>query len=214
MSLGENIIRLRGEKNLSQEKLAAALGVSRQAISKWETDASVPELDKLLAMSELFGVTLDALVRGEAVQMEEKAAEKTAAAEPAPVQQTVIVERRGMPVRVILGILLLCFAALLTVVLLLLGGAADLLAMGFLVAPFLFSGIIALAVRKNTLLWCGWALWLFLAATVNWLTGMKLSLRMLLYGGGTLSGVFSWLFLLWLAALLVFTFHAFKNQKK
>ena len=199
MSLGENIIRLRGEKNLSQEKLAAALGVSRQAISKWETDASVPELDKLLAMSELFGVTLDALVRGEAVQEEKEAEEKTAAAETAPVQQTVIVERRGMPVRVILGILLLCFAALLTVVLLLLGGAADFLVMGFLVTPFVFAGVIALTVQNNTLLWCAWVLWAYFIITCRWMVGVRLSLPALLVA---------------LSALCPCTVIAFKNQKK
>ena len=62
MTLGENIARLRAEKRLSQGDLADALGVSRQSVSKWETDASVPELDKLVRLSELFGVTLDRLV--------------------------------------------------------------------------------------------------------------------------------------------------------
>ncbi len=52
-------------KNWSQGDLADALDISRQSVSKWETDASIPELDKLLKLSELFGVTLDELVRGE-----------------------------------------------------------------------------------------------------------------------------------------------------
>ena len=62
MKLGQNIKRLRKEKGISQEALADAIGVSRQAVSKWETDVSVPELEKLLKLSELFGVTLDELV--------------------------------------------------------------------------------------------------------------------------------------------------------
>ena len=65
MTLGENIVRLRTQKNWSQGDLADALDISRQSVSKWETDASIPELDKLLKLSELFGVTLDELVRGE-----------------------------------------------------------------------------------------------------------------------------------------------------
>ena len=65
MTLGENIVRLRTKKNWSQGNLADELGVSRQSVSKWETDTSVPELDKLLKLSELFGVTLDELVCGE-----------------------------------------------------------------------------------------------------------------------------------------------------
>ena len=65
MTLGQNIARLRAQKNLSQGDLADALEVSRQSVSKWETDASIPELDKLLRLAELFGVTLDELVKGD-----------------------------------------------------------------------------------------------------------------------------------------------------
>lgn len=67
MTLGENIVRLRTNKNWSQSDLAEALEVSRQSVSKWETDTSIPELDKLLKLSELFGVTLDELVNGEEI---------------------------------------------------------------------------------------------------------------------------------------------------
>ena len=70
MTLGQNIARLRAQKNLSQGDLADALEVSRQSVSKWETDASIPELDKLLRLAELFGVTLDELVKGESAQPE------------------------------------------------------------------------------------------------------------------------------------------------
>ena len=66
MSLGTNISRLRAEKHLSQGDLAEALDVSRQSVSKWETDSSVPDLDKLVRLSKLFGVTLDDLVSGKA----------------------------------------------------------------------------------------------------------------------------------------------------
>jgi len=52
MTLGENIVRLRTQKNWSQGDLADALEISRQSVSKWETDASIPELDKLLKLSE------------------------------------------------------------------------------------------------------------------------------------------------------------------
>ena len=64
MTLGQNICRLRTERGLSQGDLADALGVSRQSVSKWETDASVPELDKLRRLSEVFQVRLDELVNG------------------------------------------------------------------------------------------------------------------------------------------------------
>lgn len=65
MTLGENIARLRAARGMSQGALAEALEVSRQSVSKWETDASVPELDKLIRLSKLFEVTLDELVTGE-----------------------------------------------------------------------------------------------------------------------------------------------------
>ena len=65
MTLGLRIQALRKKQGLSQEALGEALGVSRQAISKWEGDQTIPELDKLTAMAALFGVTLDYLVRGE-----------------------------------------------------------------------------------------------------------------------------------------------------
>lgn len=58
MTLGANIARLRTQKNWSQGDLADALDISRQSVSKWETDTSIPELDKLLKLAELFGVTL------------------------------------------------------------------------------------------------------------------------------------------------------------
>ena len=65
MKLHEKIYRLRTEKKMSQGDLAEILDVSRQSVSKWETGASVPDLDKLVKMSDLFGVTIDFLVREE-----------------------------------------------------------------------------------------------------------------------------------------------------
>jgi len=65
MTLGQRIASYRSAARLSQGDLAEKLNVSRQSVSKWETDASIPELDKLLLMSDLFHVSLDALVRGD-----------------------------------------------------------------------------------------------------------------------------------------------------
>lgn len=64
MNLSENIYRYRGERNWSQSDLAEALDVSRQSVSKWENGTSVPDLDKLIKMRELFGVSIDDLVFG------------------------------------------------------------------------------------------------------------------------------------------------------
>lgn len=64
MTLGQRIHELRTAAGLSQEQLAERLDVSRQAISKWELDASTPDLDRLVLLSRLFGVSLDQLVSG------------------------------------------------------------------------------------------------------------------------------------------------------
>lgn len=61
MTLGGNLQKLRKEKGLSQEEVAQALFVSRQTVSKWETDKAEPGVDNLKALSDLYGVTLDQL---------------------------------------------------------------------------------------------------------------------------------------------------------
>ena len=65
MILADKIITLRKKNGWSQEELAEQVGVSRQAISKWESAQSVPDLDKILRMSEIFGVTTDFLLKDE-----------------------------------------------------------------------------------------------------------------------------------------------------
>lgn len=63
MALSEKLYALRKKSGLSQEQLAEQLNVSRQAISKWESGRSVPESDKLLAISQYFQVSLDYLMK-------------------------------------------------------------------------------------------------------------------------------------------------------
>lgn len=65
MSLGDKIAELRRHRGWSQENLAERLGVTRQSVSKWESGASVPDLDKIIGLSELFGVTTDYLIKCE-----------------------------------------------------------------------------------------------------------------------------------------------------
>ncbi len=65
MTLGEKIKYYRTNKGLSQEKLAECLNVSRQAITKWERDGGVPELNNLIALSEVFGISIDTLIEKE-----------------------------------------------------------------------------------------------------------------------------------------------------
>lgn len=63
MSLGENLQFLRKRENMTQEQLAETLEVSRQSVSKWESDSTYPETDKLMQLAELFHCTLDDLMR-------------------------------------------------------------------------------------------------------------------------------------------------------
>lgn len=163
MTLGERIHALRVGRGLSQGDVADALGVSRQSVSKWETDGSVPELDKLIALSTRFGVSLDELVRGEDAPSGAQPAPPAApASSPAP---------PGQPheTRKVIGVILLCFGTLLFVLLTFLGGALT----GLLFAsPFLLCGAVCLLIRKHTGLWCTWAAFACFSAYVYFATGI------------------------------------------
>lgn len=65
MSFGENLQRIRKMNRLSQEELAEMLGVSRQAVSKWELGDGYPEVEKLLLLSKKLNISLDSLLGGE-----------------------------------------------------------------------------------------------------------------------------------------------------
>lgn len=65
MILADKIMRLRKRNGWSQEELAEKMQVSRQAVSKWESAQSIPDIDKLLALSRLFEVTTDYLLKDE-----------------------------------------------------------------------------------------------------------------------------------------------------
>lgn len=62
MTIGQKIIQLRNSRGISQEKLAELMGVSRQSISKWEMEQAVPQIDKILQISEIFSVSCDDLL--------------------------------------------------------------------------------------------------------------------------------------------------------
>ena len=65
MILADKIVELRKKNGWSQEELAEQLGVSRQAVSKWEGGASIPDLDKIVRLSGVFGVSTDYLLKDE-----------------------------------------------------------------------------------------------------------------------------------------------------
>lgn len=69
MKIGSNIAALRKEKGITQEELANALGVSAQAVSKWENNSSCPDVSLLTVIADYFGVTVDALLRSGAEEI-------------------------------------------------------------------------------------------------------------------------------------------------
>ena len=74
MTIGQRIAERRKMLGISQENLGEQMGVSRQAISKWEADGAIPEIDKLIALSKLFGVSVGWLLGTENDEDKEAAA--------------------------------------------------------------------------------------------------------------------------------------------
>ena len=79
MNTENNLAQARRQKGLSQEDVAEALDVSRQAVSRWETGAAAPTTDNLIRLSQLYGVSLDALIRSEPLPQPEVVPVETAA---------------------------------------------------------------------------------------------------------------------------------------
>lgn len=144
MTLGEKIISLRTLHKMSQGDLAEKLNVSRQSVSKWETGASVPELDKLIMMSELFHITMDELVKSDTIP--EKNTEETS--EP----QTICVSPKNEHnTNRIVGFMLLGIGLLGVVLGLLFNEAISLLCLCLAI-----YGVIILVAKKHPGIVCGW----------------------------------------------------------
>lgn len=156
MSLGSNISRLRAEHHLSQGDLAEALEVSRQSVSQWETDSSVPDLDRLVKLSRVFDVTLDELVMGAEPQLK--------------VETPPVMVSPSMPGRKIAGIILFCMSFLAFLVPTVLGGLLEGLV---LAVPFLVCGIICFLAQKRPGLWCAWAVYLLAYIICYYGTGLS-----------------------------------------
>lgn len=69
MTLGQRLYELRRAKGLSQEQTAEILGVTRQTVSKWESDQTTPDFDKILPLCELYNISTDELLKGESKQV-------------------------------------------------------------------------------------------------------------------------------------------------
>lgn len=206
MSLGKRISALRTEKRLSQGDLAEKLEVSRQSVSKWETDSSVPDLDKLVKLSEVFGVSLDELVLGEKKQ------EAAAEAPPVQTQQVVVIQREKTPKNVIAAWGFFGLAALAFLGITIVAGPFG----GLLYAlPFIILGSICLLVKKYTGVTVAWVLYLMLDAFFLLATGIRWqSIRYTFQWTEHMNYLrlaFAWVLFFVMAALLLYTIWSFRK---
>ena len=140
MTLGERICRYRVERRLSQQEVAEKLEVSRQSVSKWETDGAVPELDKLVKLCELFEVSLDELVRGDEPGLERVDDEPSA---PSPVIEVRTSQER-IPVWLVVGCVLLASGLLGFLILMAFSNIFTVYAL-----PFALFGVVCLVVKEK-----------------------------------------------------------------
>ncbi len=197
MSLGTNLYALRARAGLSQDALAERLEVSRQSVSKWETDASVPELEKLIRLAEMFNVTLDELVRGdvtaapaalapEAPEGMEPAPEIFEWEPPEPGPEGPERPSTRPPVshgQRVTGNALLITAAALTAALTLFLGILGLLLAGSLDLLLIPCGILCRRCPKRAGLWCAWAVWLWVDGYIVANMGISTGAFLVLFTG-------------------------------
>lgn len=161
MSLGEMIYKLRTEKNLSQGDLAEMLNVSRQSISKWENNSAIPDLEKIVKLSEIFNISLDELVKGE---------RKENIPLPQDGKEIIHETKDSFPPRKIAGTILFCMAFIAVMFFLIAGGG---LAGLIFATPFVICGIICFACNKNVGLWCTWAVYFLFDIFMSFATGIN-----------------------------------------
>lgn len=167
MTLGEKIYKLRTEQNLSQGELSEMLEVSRQSVSKWENGAATPDLDKIIKLSEVFGITIDELVKSEEVSV---------FAPEEPKSTTVTTKKESsFPPRKIVGTVLLSLSLLITVICFAIGLVGGSLVGLLLSSPLILCGIICFVFKRNIGLWCSWAVFFCIDIYLRLATGTSSS---------------------------------------
>lgn len=213
MTLGEKISALRNQCGMSQSDLAEKMNVSRQSISKWETDTSVPELDKLILLSEVFHITLDELVKGNASLEQEDDESSVPESSVPPAQPAQVVVQESVNTRKVVGIILLCFGALILLLLTLLG---DLLSGLMFSSPFILCGAICLIFKRNAGLWCAWAFLFAVNVYLRYAKGIHWSLVCLttIYEPSMnyMRLAFAWIELICYIAIIVVTVLRFRKK--
>ena len=186
MTIGSRICELRKKYSYSQEYVASELGVTRQAVSKWEQDRTAPDTYNLIALAKLFNVSVEYLAIGNAGETE-----KTK-----PKSSTISGTRR------VIGYILLG-AGLLT-------GVLGLCLFGellFLAAAFILGGVLCIALKKHFGIITAWVFTILFGLFCMFFTGIGIvwfDPRQLAEGwSGT--GIFTALFTLWNTVLIILT---------
>ena len=207
MTLGQKIFELRNKQKMSQGDLAEKLNVSRQSISKWETDASIPELDKLIMLSDLFNITMDELVRDE---LPEKDTDEKKASTEKSNSETVVINKQ-MSTQKIIGFILLGAGIICLPMLYLIGPGALIFS-----AAFMFFSLICFLIKKHAGLIIAWIL--TIAALIFFPTCTSVNIFFFLYGNlyygiftlQTFVAVCLWI---WIISLIIYTVKTIKKNK-
>lgn len=211
MTIGEKITALRASHNMSQGDLAEKLNVSRQSISKWETNTSTPELDKLIQLSDLFHLSIDELVRDDHIPNAPDEAD-IPTADTAPAPQPQIIVHQSVSTRKIVGFILLGIGLLCCVLALLFDGGMLLIG-GYVIS----CSVVCLLVKGHSALIIGWATFLLFALLAPYYTGIHMleAFAPVYQDDGItvnkIAAILSWLFLF---ALVFFTVRAWTKKRK
>ena len=219
MNIGERIYQYRTGKNLSQGDLAEMLDVSRQSVSKWENNSAIPDLDKIVKLCEIFGISIDELVKGVSDT------QNCQDAQPKNSTQTEQISKyqdasdksanTGMPGRKITGTILLSMAFLVVLIFTMVAN----LGVGFFFAiPFIICGIICFVFKQHVGLWCAWAVYFMLDMYLRVATGASKNVIYSTFyyknAGNSMNIhlIIGWLLYIVLALLTLITVLRFKNK--
>lgn len=209
MTLGNRITTLRNTHHMSQGDLAERLNVSRQSVSKWETDTSVPDLDKLITLSEIFEITLDELVKGpQTKENKSKKESDNSSSETVCAAPT----HRISDTQRIIGFILIAVGLLGTVLGLVL--TSNLFLLTLLLVLF---GILCLTIKRHVGLVIGWIILAPAFFILPYMTGMTpLSILYMFRHLGdakiNLSIILALIYWLCVLVIAILTWRAWKNR--
>ena len=164
-SIGERIYDLRNRNNMSQGNLADKLDVSRQTISKWENNMCLPEAEKLLQLSEIFGVSIDYIMKGESDTNPTQEPVYIYVKDPDSESSSKYNERI---VRKYVGIVLGVVGGLLTIVF-----ALESSLFGFVTAPLTILGILMAVNLKHPWLIASWIAYIVIMSCSTYFTALN-----------------------------------------